>query len=107
MVWSPLQRADSLPARSGATGPPAGSSPWRRTSAAWADDPAEQFHDIVDALEAIAKEAEQRVAGRAELAAAAARGVVIIGARNEAQLRDNLAAVDFELTAEQVRDWTR
>jgi aryl-alcohol dehydrogenase-like predicted oxidoreductase len=27
---------------------------------------------------------------------------VVIGARNEAQLRDNLAAVDFKLTAEQV-----
>jgi aryl-alcohol dehydrogenase-like predicted oxidoreductase len=66
--------------------------------------PQEQFHDIVDALEAIAKEADRSVSQVALnwLLLRPTVATVVIGARNEAQLRDNLAAVDFKLTAEQV-----
>ena len=60
----------------------------------------ERLYRVVDALDEIAEETgKTRAADRAQLAAAAADRVhVLIGARNEAQLRQNLGAVGWTLT---------
>jgi aryl-alcohol dehydrogenase-like predicted oxidoreductase len=66
--------------------------------------PEEELYTIVDALEAIARETGRSVS---QVALAWVLGrpsvtCVIVGARNEAQLRDNLGAAGFTLSAEQV-----
>ncbi|MDB5820612.1 MAG: oxidoreductase [Rhizobacter sp.] len=66
--------------------------------------PQEQFFDLVDVLREIAAEVGRSVS-QVSLAWLLSRPTVstlVIGARNEAQLRDNLAAVEFTLTAEQI-----
>ena len=65
----------------------------------------EQFYDVVDALRQVAVETGRTVP-QVALNWVIQRPTVstlIIGARNEAQLRDSLGAVDFQLSAEQVR----
>jgi aryl-alcohol dehydrogenase-like predicted oxidoreductase len=66
--------------------------------------PAEQLYDIVAALEAVAGELGRSVSQVALnwLLRRPTVATVVIGARDEAQLRDNLGAADFALTAEQV-----
>jgi aryl-alcohol dehydrogenase-like predicted oxidoreductase len=66
--------------------------------------PEEYLHDVVDALDAVAKETGKSVPQVALnwLLRKPTISSVIIGARNEQQLRDNLAAADFVLTPEQV-----
>ncbi len=66
--------------------------------------PQEQLYAIIDVLEAIARETGRSVS---QVALAWVLGrpsvtCVIVGARNEAQLRDNLGAAGFALSAEQV-----
>ena len=64
-----------------------------------------RLSSVVDALDAVAKETgKTRAADRAQLAAAAADGgdASSIGARNEEQLRQNLGAVGWNLTPEQI-----
>jgi len=64
----------------------------------------EQFYDVVDVLREIATETEHTVP-QVALNWALQRPTVstlVIGARNEAQLRDSLGAVDFTLAAEQM-----
>ena len=66
--------------------------------------PQEQFYNLIDVLEAIAAETSRSVSQvtlnwtlhRPTIA------TVIIGARNEAQLKDNLGALDFKLTPDQI-----
>jgi aryl-alcohol dehydrogenase-like predicted oxidoreductase len=57
----------------------------------------------VDALDEAAKETGKPFPGCAQLAARAADGAtLIIGARNEEQLRQNLGAVGWKLTPAQI-----
>jgi aryl-alcohol dehydrogenase-like predicted oxidoreductase len=65
----------------------------------------EQFHDVVDVLRAIAGDVGRTVP-QVALNWAMHRPTVstlVIGARNESQLRDSLGAVEFTLSAEQVQ----
>jgi len=102
LVWSPLgwgrltgriRRGQPLPAGSrlhqtAEFGPPV-------------DD--DHLYDVVDALDAVAKETGRTVPQIAVnwLLRRPTVASVIIGARNEEQLRDNLGAVGWSLTAEQ------
>lgn len=104
IVWSPLgwgrltgkvRRGQPLPARSrlhdtASYGPPV-------------DDG--RLFDVVDALEVVAREAGRTVPQVAInwLLRRPTVASVIVGARDEAQLRDNLGAVGWSLTDEQVR----
>jgi aryl-alcohol dehydrogenase-like predicted oxidoreductase len=65
---------------------------------------AEYLHKVVDALDAVAKETGRTVPQIALnwLLQRPSVSSVIVGARNEEQLRQNLAAAEFTLTAEQV-----
>ena len=65
---------------------------------------AEHLYRVIDALEAVAAETGKTVPQVAInwLLRRPTVSSVIIGARNEAQLRDNLGAVGWELTAAQV-----
>ena len=103
LVWSPLGwgrltgkilRGRPLPAKSrlhvtAEQGPPI---------------PDEHLHNVVDALEEIANETEKSIPQVALnwLFQRPTVSTVIIGARNEEQLRQNLAATGWKLTAEQV-----
>ena len=65
----------------------------------------EQFYDVVDVLHEIAAETEHMVP-QVALNWVLRRPTVstlVIGARNEAQLRDSLGATDFVLSPEQVQ----
>lgn len=64
----------------------------------------EYLFNVVDALEAVAAETGKSVpqVALAWLLARPSVSSVIIGARNEAQLRDNLGAVGWTLTTEQI-----
>jgi len=103
LVWSPLgwgrltgkiRRGQPLPANSrlhetAQFGPPV-------------DD--DKLYAIVDALEAVAAETGRSVpqVAIAWLLARPSVSSVIIGARDEAQLRDNLGAVGWSLSADQI-----
>ena len=65
----------------------------------------DHLYNVVDALDEVAAETgKTRAANRVELAPAAPDvATVIIGARNEEQLRQNLGAVGWKLTTEQVQ----
>ncbi len=65
----------------------------------------EQFYDIIDVLEAVGKETGHGVAQVAVnwLLQRPSVTNVVIGARNEQQLRDNLEAVNFKLSPEQIK----
>jgi aryl-alcohol dehydrogenase-like predicted oxidoreductase len=67
--------------------------------------PEERLYDVVDALETIAGELGKSVPQVAInwLLQRPTVSTVLIGARNEQQLRDNLGAVGWSLTTEQVR----
>ena len=69
----------------------------------------EYLYDVVDALDAMAKETGQAVPQVALnwLLQRPTVSTVIIGARNEEQLTQNLAAADFKLTERRLRRWTR
>ena len=103
LVWSPL--AGGLLSgkyRRGQT-PPAGS----RHAGEWGEPPVydeDKLYDTVDMLVEIAA-AARRVgrAGRARVAAGAARRHhVIVGARTDEQLADNLAAAELKLTDDEL-----
>jgi aryl-alcohol dehydrogenase-like predicted oxidoreductase len=103
LVWSPLgwgrltgklRRGQPLPETS-------------RLHKASAEGPQvddEYLYDVVDALDAVAKETGRSVPQVALnwLLQRPTVSSVIIGARNEEQLKQNLAAADFTLTAAQV-----
>jgi aryl-alcohol dehydrogenase-like predicted oxidoreductase len=65
----------------------------------------ERLYEVVDELESLARETGKTVPqiAIAWLLTRPTVSSVIIGARNEAQLRDNLAAADCQLTAGQIR----
>ncbi len=67
--------------------------------------PREQIYDIVDVLEAIGRETSRTVTQVALnwVLQRPTVSTVLIGARDEAQLKENIGAADFKLTAEQVK----
>jgi aryl-alcohol dehydrogenase-like predicted oxidoreductase len=103
VVWSPLGwgRLSGKYRRSNPMGPEARAV---RTADSAPPVTEERFYAVMDALDAVAAETGKSVAqvalnwvvGRPSVA------TVIIGARNEAQLRDNLGAVGWRLSADQV-----
>ncbi|MFQ6230381.1 aldo/keto reductase [Nocardia sp. NPDC002869] len=103
VVWSPLgwgrltgriRRGQPLPA---------GSRLHKTAEAGPPVDP-EHLYDVVDALDEIAAETGRSVPQIALnwLLTRPTVGTVIVGARNEEQLRQNLGAVGWELTADQL-----
>jgi len=66
--------------------------------------PDEHLYNVVDALDAVAKETGKTIPQVALnwLAQRPSVSTIVIGARNEQQLRDNLGAVGWNLTAAQV-----
>jgi aryl-alcohol dehydrogenase-like predicted oxidoreductase len=65
----------------------------------------EQFYDLIDALRDIAHEVERSIAQVALnwVLSRPSVSTIIIGARNEAQLLDNIGAANFSLTDDQVK----
>ncbi|HKU98025.1 MAG TPA: aldo/keto reductase [Vineibacter sp.] len=104
VVWSPLA-GGRLTGKIGRNRPaPAGS----RTAALGGMGPPypqDQLYTIVDTLEAIAGEVGRSVSQVALnwVLRRPTVATVVVGARNEQQLRDNLGAVDFQLSPEQVK----
>ena len=105
MVWSPLgwgrltgkiRRGQPLPETSRL-------HKTRRASGPPVED--EHLFSVVDALDEVAKETGKTVPQIALnwLLQRPTVSTVIIGARNEEQLRDNLGAVGWNLTAEQIK----
>src|SRR3546814_3918333 len=70
----------------------------------WSSDVCSSDLRVVDALDAVAAETGKSVPqiAIAWLLARPTVSSVIIGARNETQLRDNLGAIGWELTADQI-----
>jgi aryl-alcohol dehydrogenase-like predicted oxidoreductase len=101
LVWSPLAGA-KLGGKVGRhKTPPAGSR--SATDASW-DVPEQRLYAVTDALEAVAEETGHSIP-RVALAWLLGRPTVssiVIGARNVAQLQDNLAATQVRLGAEQI-----
>lgn len=103
VVWSPLA-GGMLSGKIGRNRPaPEGS----RIAAQGAEPPGipeEQLYAIVDVLEALAAETGRSVSQLALnwVLSRPTVSSVIIGARNETQLRQNLAAVEFSLSTEQI-----
>jgi len=104
LVWSPLgwgrltgriRRGEPLPAQS------------RLHDTAQFGPPVDEarLYDVVDALAAVAAETDRTIpqVAIAWLLTRPTVSSVIIGARNEAQLRDNLGAVSWSLTPEQLQ----
>jgi len=102
MVWSPLA-GGALSGKISRTRPaPAGSRASQMDFVV--SSKSEHLHNIVDVLEVIAKETEKTVA-QVALNWVAHRPTVanvVIGARNEEQLKQNFGAVGWKLSAEQV-----
>jgi aryl-alcohol dehydrogenase-like predicted oxidoreductase len=103
LVWSPLgwgrltgkiRRGQPLPAE----------SRLHKTAEQGPPIPEEHLYKVVDALDEIAKETEKSIPQVALnwLLQRPTISTVIIGARNEEQLRQNLAAAGWNLTADQV-----
>jgi len=103
LVWSPLgwgrltgkiRRGQPLPE----------GSRLHKTAEQGPQVPEEYLYQVVDALEALSRETGRSVPQLALnwVLRKPTVSSVIIGARNEQQLRDNLAAASFVLTAEQV-----
>lgn len=103
VVWSPLA-GGQLTGKIGRGRPAPEGSRLASQGSMGPAVPEERLFRVVDALEAIAAEVGRSVSQvalnwvlhRPSVAS------VVIGARDEAQLRDNLGAVDFALSAEQV-----
>lgn len=101
LVWSPLAGAKL----SGKVGrhKPAPADSRSATDASW-EVPEERLYKITDALELVAKEVGRSIpqVALAWLLGRPTVSSIVIGARNVAQLRDNLAATELRLSAEQV-----
>jgi aryl-alcohol dehydrogenase-like predicted oxidoreductase len=103
MIWSPLGQGVLTGKVRRQQKAPAGT---RQGAAGWAEPwimDRERLYRVIDVLEQVAKEQNASMA-QVALAWVADRpnvGPLVIGARNETQLRDNLAAADRHLTPEQ------
>ena len=104
VVWSPLS-GGRLSGKIGRDQPPPEGSRYA-TMQAWGSAlPREQFFGLVDVLRAIAAELERSVP-QVALNWVLQRPTVatlVIGARNEEQLRGNLGAVEFKLSPDQMQ----
>ena len=101
LVWSPLAGA-KLSGKMGRTKTPPVDSR-AGTDASW-DVSEERLYKVTDALELISRETAQSIP-RVALAWILSRPTVssiVIGARNVTQLKDNLAATDLKLSADQI-----
>jgi aryl-alcohol dehydrogenase-like predicted oxidoreductase len=104
VVWSPLAGGQLTGKIGRGRKAPAGT---RNAQIGWIAPPVEPefLFGVVDALEATAKEVGRSVS-QVALRWVLQRptvSTVIMGARNEAQLRDNLGAAEFALSAEQMK----
>ncbi|HTE47206.1 MAG TPA: aldo/keto reductase [Gemmatimonadaceae bacterium] len=102
VVWSPLS-GGQLSGKMGRDQPPPDGSRVA-TQGMRPGLPRDQFYDVVDVLRSIAVEIDRSVS-QVALNWVLQRPTVstlVIGARNEAQLRDNLQAVEFQLSPEQM-----
>jgi len=102
LVWSPLGWG-RLTGKIRRNQPPPAVSRLPKTAAFGPQVPDDLLYKVVDALDEVAKETGKTVPQIALnwLAARPTISSVIIGARNEEQLRQNLGAVGWSLTAEQ------
>ena len=105
VVWSPLGWGRLTgKIRRGQPAPAEGrmSNPRQRDAAPPVDE--ERLYRVIDALDAVAADTEQTVAQVALnwLLQRPSVSTVVIGARNEEQLRQNLGAVGWNLTTDQV-----
>jgi aryl-alcohol dehydrogenase-like predicted oxidoreductase len=103
VVWSPLA-GGRLTGKVARNRPAPAGSRFAALGGMGPDVTPEQLYGIVDVLEAIAGELG-RSASQVALNWVLSRpsvSTLIIGARNEAQLRDNLGAAEFALSAEQI-----
>lgn len=103
IVWSPLGWG-RLTGKIRRDAPLPENSRLHKTSEAGPQVPDEVLYDVVDVLEEIARETEKTVPQVALnwLIQRPTVANVIIGARNEEQLKQNLGAVGWNLTAEQI-----
>jgi aryl-alcohol dehydrogenase-like predicted oxidoreductase len=104
VVWSPLA-GGRLSGKTGRNQPPPPGTRWAQLETYGSALPQEQFYDLVDMLHAIAAEVGRSVS-QVALNWVLQRPTVsslVIGARNEAQLKDNRGAVDFQLSADQMQ----
>lgn len=104
VVWSPLA-GGLLSGKVSRTRPATKDSRYGQIGTLGPEPPKDLLYGIVDALEAIAKETNRSVSQVALnwVLHRPSIATVVIGARNEAQLRENLGAADFKLTGEQVK----
>ncbi|WP_374440476.1 aldo/keto reductase [Stella sp.] len=103
VVWSPLA-GGRLSGKLGRNRVPGKDTRYGQLGTMGPEFPQDQFYDIVDVLYALAEETGRTVPQVALnwVLRRPTVSTVIVGARNEAQLRENLGAVDFVLTPEQV-----
>ena len=101
LVWSPLAGA-KLSGKVGRNKTPPEDSR-AGTDASWVV-PEERLHKVTDALELVAGETARSIpsVALAWLLGRPSVSSVVIGARNVTQLKDNLAAADLRLSAEQI-----
>ena len=104
VVWSPLA-GGRLSGRVARGRPAPTGSRSQTLGGVRSSVPEEQFFAIVDTLEAIAAEVEHSVPQVAInwILQRPTVSTVVLGARDEAQLRTNLGATEFDLSEEQVR----
>ncbi|GCF07106.1 aldo/keto reductase [Dictyobacter arantiisoli] len=103
IVWSPLA-SGVLSGKIRRNNPAPEGSRVQQIGSEGSRIPDEKLYEIVDALDAIAEETGKSVAQIALnwLLQRPTVASIIVGARNEEQLKSNLGAVDWNLTAEQV-----
>jgi aryl-alcohol dehydrogenase-like predicted oxidoreductase len=103
VVWSPLA-GGRLTGKLARNRPAPAGSRFAALGGLGPDVPLDLFYGIVDVLEAIAGELGRSVSQVALnwVMSRPSVSTLIIGARNEAQLRDNLGAAEFSLSAEQI-----
>ena len=103
LVWSPLA-GGRLSGKTGRELPPPAGTRWAQLESYGSALPREQYYDLIDVLRAMAVELGRSVS-QVALNWVLQRPTVsslVIGARNEAQLRDNLGTVEFRLSAGQM-----
>jgi aryl-alcohol dehydrogenase-like predicted oxidoreductase len=103
VVWSPLS-GGRLSGKLGRNRVPGKDTRHGQIGTMGPEFPQDQLYDIVDVLYALAEETGRTVPQVALnwVLRRPTVSTVIVGARNEAQLKENLGAVDFALTPEQV-----
>lgn len=101
LVWSPLSGA-KLSGKIGRNRPPEAGSRVA-TDASW-PVPEDRLYKVTDALEEVSAEVGRSIpqVALAWLLTRPTVSSIVIGARNAAQLKDNLAAVEVKLTAGQI-----